>query len=462
MCEGEANRSTGATAMNARSSRSHSVVIVRVRAVSRETGSQTRGALYLVDLAGSERVARSEASGDRLKEARHINKSLSALGDVVAALQEKRAHVPYRNSKLTTLLRSALGPNGKAALFAHVSPAPASADESVSTLAFAERAAAVELGKAAKRVVFESVSSSAPNEESARSAARDLAEMRARLEASEQRARDAERKLLGSVGSVGILDVSRASAGTSHRPASRIPTLRSVSATRGKSRREISCDDFRGLDARSSNEDASYFDEAIPNDAFSSDRVPYESARVSRDARERDDAELRRQAAAAAMSAAEATPPRRADGDARRNVSLSQERRSRSSSLDSENSHRVANPGSVSGAVPALSPLSALANASFADDTGSPGVSSTGSGAFRVAVTSADDARAAPAAEKSSSPRFENAAASAAASRWRSAYDSVAAAHETDSTREKRSTYSRAAAAFGFAKKKPTARGRWQ
>ena len=462
MCEGEANRSTGATAMNARSSRSHSVVIVRVRAVSRETRAQTRGALYLVDLAGSERVARSEASGDRLKEARHINKSLSALGDVVAALQEKRAHVPYRNSKLTTLLRGALGPNGKAALFAHVSPAPASADESVSTLAFAERAAAVELGKPAR--VVESVSSSAPNEESARSR-RDLAEMRARLEASEQRARDAERKLLGSVGSVGILDVSRASAGTSHRPASRIPTL-PVSATRGGSRRGISCDDFRGLDARSSNEDASYFDEAIPNDAFSSDRVPYESARVSRDARERDDAELRRQAAAAAMSAAEATPPRRADGAARRNVSLSRERRSRSSSLDSENSHREKrNPGSVSGAVPALSPLSALANASFADDTGSPGapgVSSTGSGAFRVAVTSADDARAAPAAEKSSSPRFDNAAASAAASRWRSAYDSVAAAHETDSTRKKRSMYSRAAAAFGFAKKKPTARGRWQ
>ena len=453
MCEGEANRSTGATAMNARSSRSHSVVIVRVRAVSRETRAQTRGALYLVDLAGSERVARSEASGDRLKEARHINKSLSALGDVVAALQEKRAHVPYRNSKLTTLLRGALGPNGKAALFAHVSPAPASADESVSTLAFAERAAAVELGKPAR--VVESVSSSAPNEESARSR-RDLAEMRARLEASEQRARDAERKLLGSVGSVGILDVSRASAGTSHRPASRIPTL-PVSATRGGSRRGISCDDFRGLDARSSNEDASYFDEAIPSDAFSSDRVPYESARVSRDARERDDAELRRQAAAAAMSAAEATPPRRADGDARRNVSLSRERRSRSC--------EKRNPGSVSGAVPALSPLSALANASFADDTGSPGapgVSSTGSGAFRVAVTSADDARAAPTAEKSSSPRFDNAAASAAASRWRSAYDSVAAAHETDSTRKKRSMYSRAAAAFGFAKKKPTARGRWQ
>ena len=478
MCEGEANRSTGATAMNARSSRSHSVVIVRVGAVSRETRARTRGALYLVDLAGSERVARSEASGDRLKEARHINKSLSALGDVVAALQEKRAHVPYRNSKLTTLLRGALGPNGKAALFAHVSPAPASADESVSTLAFAERAAAVELGKPKRNVETEKTEKtetvSAPSEESARSR-RDLAEMRARVEASEQRARDAERKLLGSVGSVGILDASsRASAGTSHRPASRIPTL-PVSATysRGKSRREISTtDDFRGLETPSSNEDASYFDEAIPNDAFSSDRVPYENenAKVSRDARERDEAELRRQAAAAAMSAAETTPPRlitHTDGDATFDHLLErQERREeRSSSLDPENvRHRVANPRSVP-LVPALSPLSALANASFADDTGSPGSgSSTGSGAFLVAASSAEDARA-DAPEKSSSsssPRAECAAASAAASRWRSAYDSVAAAHETDSTRKKRSMYSRAAAAFGFAKKKPTARGRWQ
>ena len=478
MREGEANRSTGATAMNARSSRSHSVVIVRVGAVSRETRARTRGALYLVDLAGSERVARSEASGDRLKEARHINKSLSALGDVVAALQEKRAHVPYRNSKLTTLLRGALGPNGKAALFAHVSPAPASADESVSTLAFAERAAAVELGKPKRNVETEKTEKtetvSAPSEESARSR-RDLAEMRARVEASEQRARDAERKLLGSVGSVGILDASsRASAGTSHRPASRIPTL-PVSATysRGKSRREISTtDDFRGLETPSSNEDASYFDEAIPNDAFSSDRVPYENenAKVSRDARERDEAELRRQAAAAAMSAAETTPPRlitHTDGDATFDHLLErQERREeRSSSLDSENvRHRVANPRSVP-LVPALSPLSALANASFADDTGSPGSgSSVGSGAFLVAASSAEDARAdAPEkSSKSSSPRAENAAASAAASRWRSAYDSVAAAHETDSTRKKRSMYSRAAAAFGFAKKKPTARGRWQ
>ncbi|KAJ6340194.1 hypothetical protein OIU77_008033 [Salix suchowensis] len=102
------NRAVGATAMNERSSRSHSVVSIHVRGKDLLFGAALHGNLHLVDLAGSERVDRSEATGDRLKEAQHINKSLSALGDVIFSLAQKNSHVPYRNSKLTQLLQSSL------------------------------------------------------------------------------------------------------------------------------------------------------------------------------------------------------------------------------------------------------------------------------------------------------------------------------------------------------------------
>ncbi|KAI9088140.1 hypothetical protein K1719_030117 [Acacia pycnantha] len=142
------NRAMGATAMNERSSRSHSVVSIHVRGKDIHTGSSMHGNLYLVDLAGSERVDRSEATGDRLREAQHINKSLSALGDVIFALAQKGPHVPYRNSKLTQLLQSSLGGHAKTLMFVQLNPDVNSYPESLSTLKFAERVSGVELGAA--------------------------------------------------------------------------------------------------------------------------------------------------------------------------------------------------------------------------------------------------------------------------------------------------------------------------
>nr|XP_033513214.1 kinesin-like protein KIN-14P isoform X4 [Nicotiana tomentosiformis] len=142
------NRAKGSTALNERSSRSHSVVTIHVRGMDIKSGSSMRSSLNLVDLAGSERVDRSEVTGDRLKEAQHINKSLSALGDVISALAQKNAHVPYRNSKLTQLLQTSLGGQAKTLMFVQLNPEVGSYSETMSTLKFAERVSGVELGAA--------------------------------------------------------------------------------------------------------------------------------------------------------------------------------------------------------------------------------------------------------------------------------------------------------------------------
>ncbi|RZC87811.1 hypothetical protein C5167_028266 [Papaver somniferum] len=142
------NRAVSATAMNERSSRSHSIVTVHVQAKDLKSGSAFRGSLHLVDLAGSERIDRSEVTGDRLKEAQHINKSLSSLGDVIFALAQKSPHVPYRNSKLTQVLQNSLGGQAKTLMFVQLNPKPDSYSETLSTLKFAERVSGVELGAA--------------------------------------------------------------------------------------------------------------------------------------------------------------------------------------------------------------------------------------------------------------------------------------------------------------------------
>ncbi|XP_042002481.1 kinesin-like protein KIN-14I isoform X2 [Salvia splendens] len=145
---GHRNRAVSATALNDRSSRSHSCLTVHVQGRDLTTGTIIRGCMHLVDLAGSERVDKSEVTGDRLKEAQHINRSLSALGDVISSLAQKNSHVPYRNSKLTQLLQDSLGGQAKTLMFVHISPEPDAVGETISTLKFAERVATVELGAA--------------------------------------------------------------------------------------------------------------------------------------------------------------------------------------------------------------------------------------------------------------------------------------------------------------------------
>ena len=129
MQAGKKNRSVGATAMNAGSSRSHAIFTIIVECCD-STGSVrqgehiTVGKLNLVDLAGSERQSKTQATGDRLKEATKINLSLSALGNVISALVDgKSQHIPYRDSKLTRLLQDSLGGNTKTVMCANCGPA---------------------------------------------------------------------------------------------------------------------------------------------------------------------------------------------------------------------------------------------------------------------------------------------------------------------------------------------------
>lgn len=132
-------RACEATAMNAVSSRSHCVFMLYIAASHAATNTHLTGSLCLVDLAGSERLDRSMVEDMRKREACSINQSLSALGDVFAALSSKTSHVPYRNSKLTYLLQPCLGGHGKTLMFCNINPEPASAQESLCSLKFAAK-----------------------------------------------------------------------------------------------------------------------------------------------------------------------------------------------------------------------------------------------------------------------------------------------------------------------------------
>lgn len=143
MDQGNNSKSVGATAMNAESSRSHSVFTIYIES-SQEVEGQNNfksAKLNLVDLAGSERQDKTKATGERLKEAQKINLSLSALGNVIQALVDGKAkHIPYRDSKLTRILQDSLGGNTKTLMIAACSPASDNYDETMSTLRYASRA----------------------------------------------------------------------------------------------------------------------------------------------------------------------------------------------------------------------------------------------------------------------------------------------------------------------------------
>eukprot|EP01084_Bolivina_argentea_P260514 439972_1 len=130
------NRSASATDMNAHSSRSHMLLVCFVSGINIPANIKYFGKLYLVDLAGSERVKKSGAKGQALKEAQNINKSLSALGDVMQALQQKQKVTSYKNSILTELMANALGGNAKIIMLINCCPAKPHACETVSSLNF--------------------------------------------------------------------------------------------------------------------------------------------------------------------------------------------------------------------------------------------------------------------------------------------------------------------------------------
>uniref|UniRef100_A0A672LC66 Kinesin-like protein n=1 Tax=Sinocyclocheilus grahami TaxID=75366 RepID=A0A672LC66_SINGR len=139
--EGKANRHVAVTNMNEHSSRSHSIFLINIKQEHVETEQKLCGKLYLVDLAGSEKVSKTGAEGAVLDEAKNINKSLSALGNVISALAEgTKTHVPYRDSKMTRILQDSLGGNCRTTMFICCSPSAFNDAETKSTLMFGQRA----------------------------------------------------------------------------------------------------------------------------------------------------------------------------------------------------------------------------------------------------------------------------------------------------------------------------------
>jgi len=140
LSDGNAAKHVTATVLNPGSTRSHTILSINVQVSNKTTNATRFGKILLVDLAGSERLKKSEVSGDVQKEAIEINKSLTALGDVISAVSLGKSRVPYRNHPLTLLLSDSLGGTAKTLMFVNVSPALGSLHETLMALQFATRA----------------------------------------------------------------------------------------------------------------------------------------------------------------------------------------------------------------------------------------------------------------------------------------------------------------------------------
>jgi len=152
LVKAQSNRSVAATDSNLHSSRSHSVFTLFIQGVHAEKNAKIMGSLSMCDLAGSERVSKSGVKGERLKETQSINKSLSSLADVFSALNKKSQHIPYRNSKLTQLVRPCFAGEGKVLMIVNLSSDKSDASESLCSLRFASHVNQTEIGRAKKNI----------------------------------------------------------------------------------------------------------------------------------------------------------------------------------------------------------------------------------------------------------------------------------------------------------------------
>ncbi|KAF6147741.1 hypothetical protein GIB67_006714 [Kingdonia uniflora] len=139
-------RSTASTNSNATSSRSHCLTRITMTFIHALERHRETNKIWMIDLGGSERVLKTKTRGKRFDEGKAINLSLSALGDVISALQRRRSHIPYRNSKLTQVLRDSLGEDSKTLMLVHVSPKEEDLCETVCSLGFATRVKSIHLG----------------------------------------------------------------------------------------------------------------------------------------------------------------------------------------------------------------------------------------------------------------------------------------------------------------------------